>query len=118
MHRQTTLHELQMVENNNSLSKEIKGAMFLDDELESICQDETICEEKSFMLFQACLKRIPKPDQVRPQDFLNEIRKIEGGWKLFCKRHPQYRPEGFRDLMMKQCGDILSKPVLEYLHWN
>ena len=37
--------------------------MFLDEELESICQDETICEEKSFMLFQACLKRIPKPDQ-------------------------------------------------------
>lgn len=92
--------------------------MFLDDELESICQDETISKEKSIMLFQACLKRIPKPDQVRPQDFLNEIRKIEGSWKLFCKRHPQYRPEGFRDLMMKQCGDILSKPVLEYLHWN
>ncbi|MCR5036095.1 MAG: hypothetical protein K6A73_02090 [Bacteroidales bacterium] len=42
----------------------------------------------------------------------------DGGWKLFCKRHPQYRPEGFRDLMMEQCGDILSKPVLEYLHWN
>ena len=37
--------------------------MFLDEELESICQDETICEEKSFMLFQACLKRIPKPNQ-------------------------------------------------------
>ena len=92
--------------------------MFLDEELESIYQDETINDKKSFMLFQACLKRIPKPEQGRPQDFLNEIRKIEGGWKLFCKRHPQYRPEGFHDLMMKQCGDILSKPVLEYLHWD
>ena len=92
--------------------------MFLDDELEAIYNDDDLKEQKSFRLFQACLKRIPKPEQVRPQDFLNEIRKIEAGWKLFCKRHSQYRPEGFRDLMMKRCGDILSKPVLEYLHWD
>ncbi len=92
--------------------------MFLDDELEAIYNDDDLKEQKSFRLFQACLKRIPKPEQVKPQDFLNEIHKIEAGWKLFCKRHSQYRPEGFRDLMMKQCGDILSKPVLEYLHWN
>ena len=92
--------------------------MFLDDELEAIYQDETINKEKLLKLFKACLKRIPKPDQVRPQDFLNEIRKIEGGWKLFCKRHPQYRPERFRDLMKEICGDILSKPVLKYLHWD
>jgi len=92
--------------------------MFLDEELESICKDETTGEEKSFKLFQACLKRLPKPNQVRPLDFFNEIRKIESGWKLFCKRHPQYRPEGFRDCMMKQCEGILSKSVLEYLHWD
>ena len=92
--------------------------MFLDDELEAICQDETICEEKSFMLFQACLKRIPKPDQVRPQDFLNEIRKIEGGWKLFCKRHGEFKPEGFREFMKARCGDIMTKPILDFLHWN
>ena len=67
----------------------------------------------------ACIKRIPNPKQVSPQHYLNEIRKIEGGWKLFCKRHPtKYRPEGFRDLMMKLCCDTLSKPVLEYLHWD
>lgn len=92
--------------------------MFLDDELEAIYQDETLGKEKSRKLFQACIKRLPNPEQVRPQHFLNEIRKIEGGWKLFCKRHPQYWSEGFRDLMMKQCGDILSKPVLKYLHWD
>ena len=92
--------------------------MFLDEELESIYQDETIKEEKSLKLFQACLKRLPKPEQVGPLDFLNEIRKIESGWKLFCKRHSQYRPEGFRDCMMKRCGDILSKSVLKYLHWD
>lgn len=90
--------------------------MFLDEELESINQDETISEEKSVMLVKACLKRLPNPQQVRPQDFLNEIRKIEGGWKLFCKRHPQYRPEGFRDLMIKHCR--LSQLSLEYLHWD
>lgn len=92
--------------------------MFLDDELEAIRTEYGFAQETSFRLFQACLRRIPKPDTVRPQDFLNEIRKIEGGWKLFCKKHPEYRPEGFRDLMKKQCGDILSDPVLEYLHWK
>ena len=89
--------------------------MFLDEELESICQDETISQEKSVMLVKACLKRLPDPYKVSSLCFLNEIRKIEGGWKLFCSRHPQYRPEGFRELMIKHCG--LSKPVLEYLHW-
>ena len=92
--------------------------MFLDEELESICQDETINKEKSLKLVQACLNRLPNPEQVSPQDFLNEIRKIEGGWKLFCKRHTQYNPEGFRKCMMKQCEDLLSKPILEYLHWD
>ena len=93
--------------------------MFLDDELEAIFKEEDgITKEKSFRLLQACLKRIPEPDRVRPQEFLNELRKIEGGWKLFCKRHPEYRPEGFRNFMMKQCGDITSDPVLEYLHWK
>ena len=59
--------------------------MFLDDELEAICQDETICEEKSFMLFQACLKRIPKPDQVRPQDFLKHVGKRGNKNNRYCK---------------------------------
>lgn len=92
--------------------------MFLDEELEAIYNDAELKEQKSFRLLQACLKRIPKHEQISTQDFLNEIRKIEEGWKIFCKRHPQYRPEGFRDLMMKLCGDILSKDVLEYLQWK
>ena len=93
--------------------------MFLDDELEAIYTEHGFNPETSVRLLKACIARIRKiEDCPRPEDFLNDIKRIENGWKLFCKRHPQYRPEGFRDLMMKQCGDILSKPVLEYLHWN
>ena len=57
--------------------------MFLDDELEAIYTSNGFSHETSFELLKACLRRIPKPDQVRATDFLNEIRKIEGGWKLF-----------------------------------
>lgn len=92
--------------------------MFLDDELEAIHTENGCNEQTSLRLYQACVKRLPKPDAVRPQDYLNEIRKIEGGWKLFCKKHPEYRPEGFRELMLKLCGDIMSDDVLKYLHWK
>ena len=92
--------------------------MFLDDELEAIYTTNGFNSETSFRLLQACLRRLPKPDQVRPQDFLNEIRKIEGGWKLFCKRHGEFKPEGFREFMKARCGDILTNPILDFLHWD
>lgn len=92
--------------------------MSLENELEAIYYNDDLKEQKSFRLFEACIKRLPNPEQVRVQDYLNEIHKIEGSWKLFCIRHSQYRPEGFRDFMMEICGDILSKPVLEYLQWK
>lgn len=90
--------------------------MFLDDELEAIYTANGFSKETSFKLLQACLKRIPKPDMVKPTDFLNEIRKIEGGWKLFCKKHSEYKPEGFREFMISHCN--LDERVREYLHWN
>lgn len=90
--------------------------MFLDDELEAIYTTNGFSQETSFKLLQACLRRIPKPDQVKPTDFLNEIRKIEGGWKLFCKKHEECNPDGFRKFMIEQCN--LDDRVMDYLHWN
>jgi len=91
--------------------------MFLDNELEAIYTTNGFNPQTSFRLLQACLKRIPKPDQVRPQDFLNEIRKIEGGYKLFCKKHPEFAPNGFRKFMINHCK-LEDDRVLEYLHWK
>ena len=90
--------------------------MFLDDELESIYTENGFSQETSYKLLRACLKRIPNPDTVRATDLLNEIRKIEGGWKLFCKKHSKYKPEGFREFMISHCN--LDERVREYLHWN
>lgn len=91
--------------------------MFLDDELEAIYTTNGFNPQTSFRLLQACLKRLPKPDQVRPQDFFNEIRKIEGGWKLFCKKHPEFAPDEFQKFMIKHCK-LEDDRVLEYLHWK
>ena len=91
--------------------------MFLDDELEAIYTTNGFNPQTSFRLLQACLKRIPKPDTVRPQDFLNEIHKIEGGWKLFCKKHSEFKPEGFKEFMIDHCK-LEDDRVLEYLHWK
>lgn len=30
-----------------------------------------------------------------------ELRRANNIWLLFCKRHPELRPEGFRDIMCK-----------------
>ena len=92
--------------------------MFLDDELEAIYTENGFNPETSFRLLKACLNRIPKPDQVRPTDYFNEIRKIEGSWKLFCKRHGEFEPDGFRKCVKELCADILTEPVLKQLHWN
>lgn len=90
--------------------------MFLDDELENIYNDDELKEQKSFRLCQACLNRLPNPKDLTPQDFLNEIKKIEGSWKLFCTRHPEYKPDGWRILVTKHFAP--SQPILKYLGWE
>ena len=92
--------------------------MFLDNELEAIYKNGGFNPPTSFKLLKACLSRIPKPDQVRPTDYFNEIRKIEASWKLFCKRHVEFNPDGFKDSVKKLCADVLTEPVLKQLHWN
>lgn len=92
--------------------------MFLDDELEAIYKGNGFSEETSFQLVHACIKRIPKPGAMSPECFLNEVRKIEGGWKLFCKRHPEYNPNGFRELLMIHFGWADKPSVIKYLHWD
>lgn len=92
--------------------------MFLDDELEAIYKENGDSKETSFQLVNACMKRIPKPDAMSPEYFLNEVRKIEGGWKLFCKRHPEYKPNGFMDLLMTHYGWADNPSIIKYLHWD
>lgn len=81
--------------------------MFLDEELSKIHEENGFSEKTSVKLMYACFNRIPNPDKLGSvQDWLNEVRKTENGWKLFCKSHPQYREEGFRLVAKKMWGDI------------
>lgn len=67
--------------------------MFLDEELEQILfakelkTDEEIVELAKNLL-QCMINRLPKPYEVPIHDFLKEIKKIDNGWRLFCKNHP------------------------------
>ena len=90
--------------------------MFLDDELKQIHLENGCSLETSKKLLQACLRRIPDPNKVSANDFFNEIRKIEGGWKLFCSKHKMYVPNGFREFMINHFQ--LDERVRHVLHWN
>ena len=66
--------------------------MFLHEELEQILfakelkTDEEIVELAKNLL-QCMISRLPNPYEVSTHDFLTEIKKIDNGWRLFCKKH-------------------------------
>ena len=93
--------------------------MFLDDELKKIHEENGFSEETSAKLMAACFKRVPNPDEVKSvQDWYNEIRKIENGWKLFCKSHKEYKEDGFRLVAKKMWANIENvEKVFEELGW-
>ena len=92
--------------------------MFLDDELESIYQENGFGGETSVKLIKACFARIRKFEDCRNgEDFLNDIKRVENGWKLFCKKHPEFNPNGIRDYYLKS-GKVTDKRILDFMHWN
>ena len=73
--------------------------MFLDDELEQIYKENGFCKETSIKLIKAALNRIPKQEdasKMQPERYLNKLKQIESGWKLFCKRHTEYNPNDIK----------------------
>ena len=67
--------------------------MFLDEELEQILFAKELktkedVAELSRDLLKCMINRVPKPLEVSTHDFLTEIKKIDNGWRLFCKNHP------------------------------
>lgn len=66
--------------------------MFLDEELEKILfAKELRTKEDAAKLardfLQCMINRIPNPNEVSTHDYLTEIKKIDNGWRLFCKNH-------------------------------
>lgn len=67
--------------------------MFLDEELEQILfakelktKEDVVELSKTFL--RCMINRVPEPHKVSTHDFLTEIKKIDNGWRLFCKNHP------------------------------
>ena len=67
--------------------------MFLDEELEQILLAKELKTKEDAIELQYCflkcmINRVPAPFEVSTQDYLTEIKKIDNGWRLFCKKHP------------------------------
>lgn len=97
--------------------------MFLDDKLMEIWQDGKdankdivdICKE----MMDECTSRIPNPAITSVQNRINDIKRIENGWRLFCKRNKMFRADAFKDVMMNRCGGRCYKydPIYRALGW-
>ena len=67
--------------------------MFLDEELEQILFAKELKTEEDIVelsknLLKCMINRLPEPYKVSTRDFLTEVKKIDNGWRLFCKNYP------------------------------
>ena len=67
--------------------------MFLDEELEQILLAKELktkedAIELQYGFLKCMINRVPAPFEVSTHDYLTEIKKIDNGWRLFCKKHP------------------------------
>lgn len=93
--------------------------MFFDEELEVIfgehLDDET---PKGFVddLMKCWKRRMPQPN-VGVQTFINEVRKMDYSWQLFCKKHKGFKIDAFRTLVLNCADDELKEKFRKAFHW-
>ena len=89
--------------------------MFLDDELEQIYKDNSNDTKLCVYLFDAMLNKLPKEVSYKGVDiFLSSLKQIDGSWKLFCKRHSEFKEEAFRTFVLKKDVDGKFKRALNW----
>ena len=93
--------------------------MFLDEELEQILLAKELktkedVAELSKTLLRCMINRVPNPNEVSTRDFITEIKKIDNGWRLFCKNHPtlKFKEDFWRNHVLREDGDGKFKKVL------
>lgn len=90
--------------------------MFLDEELEQIhAQKDKNLMDKSRLMLKAMISRMPSEDEVMtvaPWDFLNTLKRIDNGWRLFCKRHTEYKKDAWRNWVLRSDKDGKFKKAL------
>lgn len=95
--------------------------MFLDEELEQIFLAGELNTKEDVVklsnnLLQCLINRVPTPNEVSTQDFLTEIKKIDNGWRLFCKNHPElkFNENFWRNYILSKDEDGKFKKVLNW----
>ena len=93
--------------------------MFLDDELEQILFAKELkttedVAELSRTLLQCMISRLPNPYEVSTHDFLTEIKKIDNGWRLFCKKHStlKFKEDFWKNYILGRDKDDKFKKAL------
>lgn len=95
--------------------------MFLDDELEQVLLAKELKTkedvfELSKNLLQCMINRVPLPDEVSTDNFITEIKKIDNGWRLFCKKHPtlKFKEDFWRNYVLREDEDGKFKKALNW----
>ena len=95
--------------------------MFLDEELEQefLAKELKTKEdvvELSKNLLQCMINRVPNPNEISTDDFLTEIKKIDNGWRLFCKKHPtlKFKEAFWRNYVLREDEDGKFKKALNW----
>ena len=92
--------------------------MFLDDELIQIYNEEKHNMDNCMnLLVQAMVKRLPRPETVKPGDNpINMFKRIDASWRMFCSKvdDSKFKPDGFRNLVKQ--SDLEGK-VVKALGW-
>jgi len=96
--------------------------MFLDDKLTEILEEgvsnKTPMVDTCQALLDECLSRIPDPSTCSVQTWINSIKQAENGWKLFCKKHPGFNPDGFKNVLLNRTNrNPEYNPIYEKLGW-
>lgn len=83
--------------------------MFLDDKLTEIWETGRDRNEKVTdtlqKLIDECVSRIPDPNTCSVETWINSVKRIDNYFRLFAKRNTYVRPDGFKAVMMRRCGD-------------
>lgn len=89
--------------------------MFLDEELENILKENENDSVKACKnLLNACFHRLPDANKVTAATFENSLRQIENSWKLFCSRHRQFKPDGFKKCVLLILKDFPEDQINKF----
>lgn len=75
--------------------------MLLDEELEQIyfANEGRDDGERCQLLIKACCDRMGDPNAIGQYAWFNNIKRTDALWRLFTKRHQEFKPDGLKELL-------------------